>query len=138
MNQKEKKQAMALIRKIGKGFDKYREELEDSDMVEAPLYELEKLISGIGLKKPASRKTDFNAIVRLKDGVDRLGFEIAERTNDDDNYYHDIGNALVWVVNRHPEAFDAIEDTVTAICGHNFATLREYIRANKADYDAIA
>lgn len=44
MNSTEKKQAMELIRKIGKGFDEYRENLEDSDIVEGPLYQLEQLI----------------------------------------------------------------------------------------------
>lgn len=84
-----------------------------------------------------TRKKDFTAIIRLKDGIERLGFEVANRTNDDDNSYNAIGKSLLSVVNKHTGSFDVIEDTVIAICGYGFDSLRNKVRQHKAEYEAI-
>ena len=84
-------------------------------------------------------KKAYNAIMRMKDCYGRLGFEISNATSffDYNTSYDDIGSAIADVVERNPDKFDVIEDTVVAICGHGFESLRERMKKNKDYWDGL-
>jgi len=83
----------------------------------------------------ANRKA-YNKILRLKDGCGRLGFEISNHSSFLDCWrsYDDIGYDLSRVIEKHPDDFDVIEETIIAICGYGFESLLEFAKEDKDYY----
>ena len=82
-------------------------------------------------------KGDLDAIKEMTGSDGRLGYAISNAINESDNSYDDMGRYLMYVVDAHPEHLNAIEETVIAICGYGFRTLKEHMKAEKSSYDAI-
>ncbi len=82
-------------------------------------------------------KKDLNAIKKMTEAEGRLGFAIDNAINEQDNSYDDMGRYLVRVAEAHPDQLNVIEETVIAICGYSFGTLRDRMKTEKSDYDAL-
>lgn len=79
-----------------------------------------------------------NAINRMKDAEDRLGYEIMEVGFFDWDYnYHDTGRYLLSLCRDYPDQIDIIEKTVIAICGYGFESLKERMKEHKNEWEAL-
>ena len=86
----------------------------------------------------ANRKA-YNKIKRFNDFAGLLGFVIRETDYIESccDTYEDTGNYLDYVINKYPESFDVIEQTVIAICGHGFESLLNLVRENREYYESL-
>ena len=80
-------------------------------------------------------KKDIDAIDKMIDSRDRLGFAISEAISTD--YYREIGKAVLSLARQYPDKLDMIEATTIAICGYSFNSLREQIKEQKEEFDLL-
>ena len=80
-----------------------------------------------------TNRKELESILEMKEGTDRLGYEIFKQTYEDNSSCL-IGEDLVDVIGNYPESLDVIEATIVAICGCNFKSLREHILEDEKEY----
>lgn len=80
-----------------------------------------------------NNRNAYSEIKKLDNFAELLGFEIRESDNLDcySGSYEDTGNYLDYVINKYPDSFDVIEQTVIAICGKGFESLLDGIKEHK-------
>ncbi len=82
-------------------------------------------------------KKAISAINKMTDCDGRLGLAIDKAINDTDNTYDEMGSYLLSLANNHPDQLGIIEETVIAICGYGFETLRQHMKKQKKEYDSL-
>ena len=80
-------------------------------------------------------KKDIDAIAKMVDSRDRLGFAISEAVSTD--YYREIVKSVLSLARQYPDQLDMIEATTIAICGYGFNSLREQIKEQKEEFDSL-
>ena len=80
-------------------------------------------------------KKDIDAINKMVDSRDRLGFAISEAVSTD--YYREIGKSMLSLARQYPDQLDMIEATTIAICGYGFNSLRERMKEQKEEFDSL-
>ena len=80
-------------------------------------------------------KKDIDAIDKMVDSRDRLGFAISEAISTDD--YCEIGKSVLSLARQYPDKLDMIEATTIAICGYSFNSLREQMKEQKEEFDSL-
>ena len=77
---------------------------------------------------------DVKAIDKMSEGAERLGFAIDNAVREVDNSYYDMGRYLLGLVRDYPDQAGIIEQTVIAICGFGFDSLKEHMKEEREDY----
>ena len=80
-------------------------------------------------------KKDIDAIDKMVDSRDRLGFAISEAVSTD--YYWEIGKSMLRLARQYPDQLDVIEATTIAICGYGFDSLRKQMKEQKEEFDSL-
>lgn len=82
-------------------------------------------------------KQSYEEIRKLDDFCGRLGFAISNSIEDYGNSYEDIGVGLDYVINKHPDEIELIEEVVIALSGYKFETLLKHMTEQKDYYDSL-
>ena len=83
---------------------------------------------------------DFDAICRMTDSENRLGFEISESNSgvfDEPSSYKEIGRSLIEVLQNNRNQAELIEKVIIAITGWNIRSLRERMEEHKSYIDSL-
>ena len=84
-----------------------------------------------------SSKKRFSDIKKIRNWEGLLGFIISEEVASENNKYESIGRYLGSVVKDHPDSVDIIEETVEALCGCNFETIRHLMLRNREYFNSL-
>ncbi len=89
------------------------------------------------MEKNEKIKKTIAEIEQLSDYDGRLGFAVYDAVVTDEETCEHIGHALLCTAKQHPEHLDVIEETLIAITGWGFESLKREMEDNKDTYYSL-